>query len=264
MRIAAFQFDVQRGDVPANLAQAESALHAAQKAGVELVLLPEMWSTSFMAEEELEPWLLASEEAVKRVRELSAELGVAVAGSSFGRKPGGRPFNSLQLFDGGERILEYRKVHLFSPTAEHIAFSAGSEPPAVVEWRGWKLAAGICYDLRFPGLWHRVFAEQAELILVSAQWPRKRELHWELLLRGRAVEHQAFFLGANRTGVDRVGRRQMELQFPGNSMLVSPHGKLLATGTGSAGLVIGEIDGNEMRALRRALPVRKDERQFRP
>ena len=260
MRIAAFQFDVRRGEVEANLSAVQAGLREAAQLEVELVLLPEMWPTSFMTAEDMQPWLQASDEAVEKVRELSRELGLAVGGSAFGRNPAGRPFNTMRLFDAGEQVLTYHKVHLFSPTAEDQAFTAGEQAPACIDWRGWKLAAGICYDLRFPGIWKQAFCEQAELVLVSAQWPVVRSKHWELLLQGRAVEHQAFFLGANRTGVDLLGRRQKQLEFPGKSMLVSPHGEVLARGDAQTGLVMGEIQREEMRELRRTLPVRKDER----
>jgi len=259
MRIAAFQFDVRRGDVPGNLERVELALRRAADRGVELVLLPEMWSTSFLAVEEIESSLGASDEALERLRRLSKEFGLAVAGSSYGRCAQGLPHNTLRLFEGGELVYSYRKVHLFSPTGEHKAFSRGQARPTSISWRGWKLSAGICYDLRFPGLWRPAFVDEAELILVCAQWPVMRIAHWETLLRGRAVEHQAFFLGANRTGVELLGRKQKELLFPGHSMLVSPHGEVLARAGDQEELLVAEIDRGSMLELRRTLPLRKDE-----
>ena len=259
MRIAAFQFDVRRGDVPGNLEQVEGALRQAADQGVELLLLPEMWSTSFLAVEELEGALHSSDQALERVRRLSKDLGLALAGSSYARNPEGLPHNTMRLFEGGELVFSYHKVHLFSPTGEHKAFSRGVEPPKSVSWRGWRLSAGICYDLRFPALWRPAFVDEAELILVSAQWPVMRIAHWDTLLRGRAVEHQAFFLGANRTGIELMGRQQKELLFPGHSMLVSPHGEVLAQAGSEPELLVAEIDPEAMQELRRTLPVRKDE-----
>jgi predicted amidohydrolase len=57
MRVAAFQFDVRRGDVGANLAAVERGLRAAVDGGIELVVLPEMWPTSFVAGGEPAEWL---------------------------------------------------------------------------------------------------------------------------------------------------------------------------------------------------------------
>jgi len=266
MRIAALQFDVRRGDVSANLARVEAGLRAAAVEGVELVALPEMWPTSFVELEQGVDWLAPTEAAVARVRALSRELDLVVCGSAFARAKapfGGAselPLNRLTVFDGGEIALEYDKVHLFTPTGEREAFSAGGAPPATVSVRGVKLSGAVCYDLRFPQLFSLPWIDEAELLVVTAQWPAPRAAQWRALLTGRAVEHQAFVLGANRTGVDLAGRRRMELVFPGNSLCVGPDGLPLAEGTGKEGLVVAELDVEVARRLRREIPVRRDRR----
>ena len=149
MRVAAFQFDVRRGEVAHNLATVTRALEEAAARGIELVVLPEMWPTSFVAENE--PALLrASDAAVERVGELSRTLGLLVAGSAFGAaNEGAAPRNRLTVFEHGERVLVYDKLHLFSPTAESESFSAGAALPPTVETRLGKLAGCVSYDLRF-------------------------------------------------------------------------------------------------------------------
>jgi len=269
MRIAALQFDVRRGDVPANLARVEAGLRAAAVEGVELVALPEMWPTSFVELEDGADWLAPTEAAVARVRALSRELDLVVCGSAFARAPGAErnlPLNHLTVFDGGEIALEYDKVHLFTPTGEREAFSAGGAPPATVAVRGVKVSGAVCYDLRFPQLFSAPWIDEAELLVVTAQWPAPRAAQWRALLTGRAVEHQAFVLGANRTGVDLAGRRRMELAFPGNSLCVGPDGLPLAEGAGKEGLVVAELDLEAARRLRREIPVRRDRRPdcYRP
>lgn len=264
MRIGAFQFDVRRGEVAANLAEVEHGLRRARDSGLELVSLPEMWPTSFVvsgAGEEDARWLVETERAVARVRELSAELDLVVCGSAFGACDGGPPWtNRLQVFDAGREVLRYDKVHLFSPTAEHLSFTGGSESPSTVEVRGVKLSAVVCYDLRFGGLLRAPFLDGAELLVAPAQWPESRREHWRALVCGRAAEHQAFVLGANRTGVDLVGRRELELAFPGNSLVCGPGGEVLAEGAGEPGLVAAEIDPERLRELRKQVPVRRDQR----
>lgn len=260
MRIAAFQFDVRRGNVAWNLAEAERGLRAARGAEVELVCLPEMWPTSFVAAGDEERWIDETEDAVERVRELSQELDLAVCGSAFGRHPDGPPWtNRLTVFDAGREVLVYDKVHLFSPTAEQLGFRAGSHPPATVPVRGARISGVVCYDLRFARLLRRPFLDEAEVILVPAQWPGTRHSHWRALVRGRAAEHQAFFVGANRTGTDTVGRRELELAFPGSALVSGPGGEVLAEGPDAPGLVAAEIDLEEVRELRRQVPVRRDE-----
>ena len=261
MRAAAFQFDVRRGDVAANLASVERGLARVAQRGVELVVLPEMWPTSFVADGDPHEWQRASDAAVERVGALSRELGLVVAGSAMGAARAGEPpRNRLTVFARGERVLGYDKLHLFSPTAEGESFSAGEALPPTVVLAALKLAGVVCYDLRFGPALRAPFLDEAEILVVPAQWPATRAAHWRALVCGRAAELQAFVVAANRTGTDLVGRRQLELSFAGNSIVAGPDGSVLAEGRGQEGLVEAELDLAAVRELRRAVPVRRDQR----
>jgi predicted amidohydrolase len=261
MRVAAFQLDLRRGDVAGNLAQVERGLSQARERGIELVVLPEMWPTSFVAVGEEEAWLASSEAAVERVRTLSRGLELTVAGSAFARgEPQERPRNRLTVFERGEPVLLYDKLHLFTPTAEHEGFSPGRVLPPTVATRLGLLSGVVCYDLRFAPCLRAPFVDGAECLVVPAQWPTARAAQWRALVVGRAVEHQALVVAANRCGVDVFGRRGLELAFPGNSLVVAPDGTVLAEGRGEPGLVAADFELSELRALRRAVPVRRDQR----
>ena len=157
-------------------------------------------------------------------------------------------------------VLAYDKVHLFSPTAEHESFSAGERPPPTVETHLGRLSGVVCYDLRFPELTRAPFLDGAELVCVAAQWPVSRAPHFEVLARALAVANQCFVVAANRTGRDVIGRRELELAFPGNSLVVDPHGTVLARGAGEEGLVHAAVDLDVVRHLRRRVPVARDRR----
>ena len=272
LRVAALQFDVRRGDVAANLHRVEVGLREAAGRGVELVCLPEMWPTSFvetLGAEEVD-WWGPTATALEHLRALSGELGLIVCGSSFApgerRADGERLRNRLQVFDRGEPVLVYDKVHLFSPTGERESFSAGSQLPPTVEVRGLRLSGVVCYDLRFAPLLRAPYLDEAELLVVPAQWPTPRASHWRGLAIGRAVEAQCCVLAVNRLGSESIGRRDPEgrpgrvLDFPGNSLVVDPAGVVLAEGRGEDGLVVAELDLERVRRLRREVPVRRDQR----
>src|SRR5262245_37574154 len=169
MRAAALQFDVRRGDVAANLAVVERGLGAAAARGIELVVLPEMWPTSFVADGDPREWQRETDQALARVGELSRELGLVVAGSAFGASAGCAPRNRLTVFECGERVLAYDKLHLFSPTAEAESFSAGDALAPTVATRLGKLAGVVCYDLRFGVALRAPFRDGAEILVVPAQ-----------------------------------------------------------------------------------------------
>lgn len=291
MRVATLEIDLRTGAVESNLKRVLEGVRAAAGDGADLVAVPEMWPTSFVAGAS-ESDYAASDGAVGRLAELTDELSITVVGSAFGpRLPvsqGGVPLptNRAHVLRDGRLEAWYDKVHLFSPTAEHLAFRAGTEPPPVVEVPVVSvggvvpIAPIVCYDLRFPEVARAVFRGGAEVLVAVAQWPDSRAAHWKALLRGRAAEMEGFVIASNRIGVDEIGRRRMRLSFGGHAAVVGPSGDdveavaggvLRRSGGGADGvaeeeaveatrLSVHAIDVEEARALRRAVPVLKDER----
>lgn len=260
MRVAALQFDV-REDHAANLAVVEPALREARERGVDLVLLPEMWAGSFpRGREQAAEHALRDRASCGRIATLSAELGLAVAGSALALE-GQRVLNRLELFEGGRGVWCYDKVHLFTPTAEHEVFDAGEAAPGVHGSSLGRLTGVVCYDLRFPETLRVPFRHGFDLALVCAQWPAPRIAHWTALCVARAVENQCFVLACNRTGTAEIGRKRRPLEFPGDSLVVSPYGEVLAGPAREPGLVVADLDLDQGRAFRRRIPIARDERR---
>ena len=257
--VACLQLDLASARPDDNLAGVLAGLERAAAGGARLVVLPEMWPTSFEpgAGEEA---LARTERALERVREASRRLALVVCGSAYGATGGPLLANRSHVIDRGEVVAWHDKVHLFSPTAEGAAFAAGEAPPPVVATSVGRIAPLVCYDLRFPELARAAFRGGAEILVVSAQWPRPRAAHWRALVVGRAVEGQWFVVATNRTGRDVVGRRELELDFGGGSLVVGPDGVVLAEGDERAGLVHGSLELDAVARLRRAVPVARDER----
>lgn len=275
MRLGALQFDVVRGEVARNLRAVERGVEQARELGVDALCMPEMWPTSFAAgggpfsdAKQLDELLIETKAALRLLERLSAESGVILVGTAAerdGRK--GLPRNRLHVFAGGERVYSYDKLHLFTPTAEHLAFQAGSAAPELLDLQPWNSdepagAAGIvCYDLRFGPLLDRVRQLGPELLWVPAQWPAAREAHWRALIQGRAAELQAFVVGANRCGEESLGAKQRSLSFAGNSLIAAPDGSLVAEGQGAEGVIWADVNLEEARKLRKAVPVDRDRRE---
>lgn len=254
---ACVQFDVHRGDVAANLAAVESGLAAAAGEGVELAVLPEMWSTSFMPGFDAAV-LAAAARAEQRVLELSREHDMVVVGSSV-ESADGQFFNCARVYDRGAIAGTYRKIHMFSPIAEHRYHTPGSRP-LLVDTSAGKLGVAICYDLRFPDLSRHYFRMGAEILVVPAQWPEARSQHWRTLLRARAIENEIFVIGCNRTGQEGSLKNEDLLTFPGDGRIVDPTGEVLAAGSGDPGVLTAELELRTVRTMRRMLPIARDER----
>jgi len=256
-RAACIQFDVRPGDVAANCAAMRAGVEEAADAGAALCVLPELWSTSFLTSFD-EQIVAAAEAADRELQELSATHDLLAVGSAI-ESADGKIYNTATVFDRGERIGSYRKMHLFSPNLEPRHHTAGDEP-RVFSTRLGRFGVLVCYDLRFPELARYYFHKGAELLLVPGQWPEARAQHWRTLLRARAIENQVFVLGCNRTGQEPSVKSQEPQSFLGDGRIVDPTGELLAVGTGDAGALIAEIELRKVRTMHRILPVHRDQR----
>jgi predicted amidohydrolase len=261
VRVAALQFDVRRGESAANLSEVERGLRRAASERVELVVLPEMWPSSFPGPRaDLARLVDADRASWERVELLSAELGLAVCGSGFGAVANDKPANRWVLLDRGARLAEYDKAHLFSPTAETESFSGGRALPRTVSLRSVRTSGCICYDVRFPELTRRCFLDEAQLLCIPTQWPATRASHFRALMIGLAVTNQCFVIACNRTGTDVIGRRELVLDFPGRSLVIDPNGTVLAEGSSKDELVLADIEPERASEMRRTVPVERDRR----
>ena len=113
------------------------------------------------------------------------------------------------------------------------------------------LAAGVCYDLRFPEFFR---AQQPfdVLLLPAAFTYTTGKAHWELLLRARAVENQCYVIASAQGGPHESGRRTF-----GHSMIIDPWGDVLATLPEGEGVICADLDTARLQSVRTRLPALK-------
>lgn len=253
IKAAAVQFTIKVGDVDANVEHVREALHRLHGEGVQLAVLPEMWSCGF-AYRELNELAKRTPEVVEEMGRLSAELGMVIVGS-LPEPDGDKVCNTAYVLDQGKLVGKYRKIHLFSLMNEDRAFTGGDSWLLADTSLG-KIGVIICYDLRFPELTRRLAVEGAEIIVVPGEWPKPRDEHWRLLLLGRAIENQLFMVAANACGV--MGK----LDFFGASMIIGPKGEILAEGGYESCEPTAVLDFSTMESWRQQItcfPDRKPE-----
>ncbi len=254
---ACVQFDVRPGDVAANVAAMRAGVEDAIAAGARLCVLPELWSTSFLAQFDDE-LVRQAEEAERDLIELSRAHDLVLIGSSI-ECLDNKVFNTANVYERGQRLGSYRKIHLFSPNLEHRRHAFG-ESPCLVDSSLGRIGLLICYDLRFPELSRYYFHRGAEILAVPGQWPEARAQHWRTLLRARAIENELFVIGCNRTGQEPSQRNGEPLAFPGDGRIVDPTGEVMASGSGEAGALVAPIELRKVRTMRRILPIERDTR----
>ena len=120
------------------------------------------------------------------------------------------------------------------------------------EWRGFVVAPFVCYDLRFPEIFRAAAHRGASLFVVIALWPVKRQQHWLTLLQARAIENQAYVVGVNRVGAEP------EFLYPGRSVVVDPHGVIIADAGEREHILAAALDVNVVAAWRRDFPALRD------
>lgn len=253
MKLGCIQLKVAFGDVEKNFARVEQLVREAAAKGAEIVVLPEMWNTSY-ALEKLEGLADVNGERTKKfLANLSKELNIHIVGGSVATKKGDSFYNTMLTYNRqGELLGEYDKAHLFRLMDEHLYLSAGDGQ------NNFKLddldAAGvICYDIRFPE-WLRLHAlNGAKVLFVSAQWPTARIDHWKTLLQARAIENQCFVVAINRISGNHDN-------FNGQSMVIEPWGEVLWTGGADEELAIVDVDFSKVDEVRTRIPVYDDRR----
>jgi predicted amidohydrolase len=256
LRAAAVQLNSD-GEKDRNLATAERLVRAAAADGAALVALPEKWN--LLAEGEQ---LLAEAEpldgpSLSAARSWARELGIhLLAGSIAERGAGEKAANtSVLIAPDGEDLAVYRKVHMFDVDAGGVSYreSEHEQPGSeLVTAPVGELIAGlaVCYDLRFPELFRILALRGARLLtLPSAFTSATGRDHWEVLLRARAIENQAFVLAPNQ-----VGTAPPHFDSYGHSAIVDPWGELLAVAPAGEGFVAADLDLAAQDEVRRSLP----------
>lgn len=205
LKVAVAAIDIVRHNPAENLAAVGRVL-ATLPADTDLLVLPELFTTGYIASAE-ELRLHAETDhgsTIATLTTLAARHGIAIAGT-FAASTAPHYFNRAFFIEPSGETTFYDKRHLFALGAEPELFAGGVSRPPVVRYRGWNIAMIVCYDLRFPVWSRRNAACDYDLLLVPAAWPASRAYAWEHLLIARAIENQAYVVGANRSGTDDFG-----------------------------------------------------------
>jgi deaminated glutathione amidase len=256
VRVAAVQLN-STGDKARNLAAAERLVRAAAADGAELVALPEKWNLLAAGEE-----LLAGAEpldgpSLAAARAWARDLGVhLLAGSVAERGEGWKASNtSVLIGPEGEDLAVYRKIHMFDVDAGGVSYRESEYEQAgekVVTGAVGGLVVGlsVCYDLRFPELFRILALRGARLLAVpSAFTLATGRDHWEVLLRARAIENQAFVLAPNQ-----VGKAPPHFDSYGHSAIVDSWGAVLASAPDAECFVAADLDLAAQDRVREQLP----------
>ena len=258
MRAAAVQLN-STNDKDRNLERADRLTRQAAADGADLIVLPEKFNVLGTPRDLREGAETLDGPTIAWARDAARELGVdLVAGSIAERREGREKLSNTSVHVGpdGELKAVYRKIHMFDVVVGGVEYrESESEQPGeeivVSETAdGLPLGMSVCYDLRFPELYRILAVQGARVIAIPSAFTKVTgRAHWEILIRARAIENQAFVVAA-----DQIGTHLPDKESFGGSMIVDPWGELLARAPDEECFVAADLDLARQDEVREKLP----------
>jgi len=274
-KIAAIQM-ASGPQIKANLMEAARLIREAAQKGAQLVVLPE--SFALMAIHESENIELAEQQGQGMIQDVIKQCAIdnkvwIVAGSiplkvePIEKTEAQRASAASIMFnDQGEIVARYNKIHLFDVELdcessagskgkkeiykESDTFQAGDKV-VVVDTPFGKIGMSICYDLRFPSLYREMVKQGAEIFLIPSAFTKTTgKIHWEPLIKARAIENQCYVVAPAQGGYHVNGRRTY-----GHSMMVDYLGQVHGLRLKGTGIITMNIDLTAQKKLRKSFPV---------
>ncbi len=254
LKVAAIQADLAWEKPLENRAYFYARFQYLARQNIDLVVLPEMFTTGFsMTPETLAETMQGT--TVKWMLDCAKIHNFLLTGSLIIKEKKQYYNRQIFAFPTGD-IDYYDKRHLFRMSGEHKHYTAGKKN-TIVSYKSWRILPQICYDLRFP-VWSRN-RNNYDLAIYVANFPTVRCYVWNTLLAARAIENQCFVIGCNRIGADNNG-----LCHSGDTQIISPKGEIMAKATeNKAETIITTLDfSTELQSFKEKFPAHLDADDF--
>jgi nitrilase len=270
--VAAIQM-VSGADLAENLAVAERLIAEAVLGGAQLIVLPETFAL-FGSRQQLAlgqgegsenppiRTFLSAQAKKHQVWIVGGTIPLAVLNNNDGTDD--KVLAACFVFDAnGVERARYDKIHLFDVDVadnqgsyrESDTFIAGDNV-IVIDTPVGRLGLAVCYDIRFPELFRVMLEQQVDVIAIPAAFTQLTgEAHWLPLLRARAIENQCYVIGANQGGEHSSTRKTS-----GGSAIIDGWGRVLQTCDKGESVLIANVDIDELRLQRKAMPVAQHQR----
>lgn len=256
-KVALIQLNSQR-DVDGNISTLQRLVSKAADQGVDLILTPENLASMPM-DQQTPAFAVEKHPMLAAARDLAQKYSVWLLLGSLLIKDiaDGKIYNRSILLDNhGQVVSFYDKIHLFDvnlgrgESYGESAYFRGGNKAIIVETPWCKLGMTICYDLRFPHLYRSLAQAGAECILVpSAFTATTGKVHWEVLLRARAIENGCFIFAPNQAGDHAADQKTY-----GHSTIINPWGEVVAVAGEAEDIIVSDIDVSASKRARERIP----------
>jgi predicted amidohydrolase len=267
LRVGLAQIAPLLGRIDDNLQRHHQLIGQAREQDIELLVAPELGLTGYLLQE------LNAEVALRADDARLAELAAAADGLSMivgfvEESDDHRLFIAAALLEAGRVAHVTRKSYLpnYGLFDERRFFAAGDQLAAIDSRLGVRLGISICEDFWHLPVPYLHALDGAQLLINISSSPGRDVAavvegglgtadSWRPLLRTYAMLSTSFVVYVNRVGVEE------SVTFWGGSEVIDPAGhSLFRAPLHEEGLFAVEIDLDQLRRERVALPLLRDER----
>lgn len=257
-KVAAIQM-ASGPNVAGNLSEARRLIARAAEQGAKLIVLPEFFAIMGMTEhDKVEVRERPGSGPIQAfLSETARKFNIWLVGGSIplAASSPDKVLNSCLVFDDqGMQVARYDKIHLFNLSLGNESYDEARTIEAgnkvvVFDSPFGRIGLAVCYDLRFPELF-RAMNKVDIIVLPAAFTETTGKMHWDILVRARAVENLAYVIASAQGGYHVNGR-----ETHGNSMIIDPWGRVLDRLPRGSGVVIAEVNRSYQASLRNSLPA---------
>lgn len=243
-----------------NLENIINAIRTAKSNSAYVAVLPECFNSPYGTKHfpnYAEP--IPDGETCKILSDCAKSNDIFIVGGSIPEIDSGKYYNTCTVWNpDGKLVTKYRKIHLFDidipgkMTFKESDVLSPGDSPVTFNIGPCKVGLGICYDMRFFEL-AAIYRNQGcdMLIYPGAFNLTTGPLHWEHLLRARAIDNQVYVAGVSpASDKDDAGYIAW-----GHTMFLNPLGQIVASCKSEPEILYADIDLESINVTRQQIPV---------
>ncbi|ABR48240.1 Nitrilase/cyanide hydratase and apolipoprotein N-acyltransferase [Alkaliphilus metalliredigens QYMF] len=249
-QVAGIQMTPIMNDVEANLKRGQHFIQQAAAQEVDLIVLPELWTTGYYL----------SKESFKQLAEHKDGRTVTLMQDQALR-------SNASIICPFVEITEDKKLYIAAAVIDHRGelrgtvhksllwgreqqiFEEGNIEYPVFDTKIGKVGILICYEMEFPETSRLLALQGVEMIVCPSVWSLSASHRWDIQLPARALDNTVYVFGVNTVGNNSCGK----------SKLVSPLGDVLAEASDrKEELLIRAIDKEALDWARETVPYLHD------
>lgn len=246
-----------------NIKHALDLINKASNNNAKIVTLPEMFNTPYDNSKFIEN---AEEEknsiTLKAMCDIAKDNTIYLQMGSIAELSNEKIYNTAYLInDKGKIIAKHRKMHMFDIDTDTMKFTESDtlspgNKITTVKTSFATISLAICYDIRFSELWTLMNKNKSDIILLPGAFNKTTgPLHWETLIRARAIDNQLYVVATSPSQVENPFYTAW-----GHSMIVNPWGEILAKANEKEEILYANLNSESLKSVREQIPILKNKR----